>query len=146
MGLDSLTYVGSIDDPIVLLQRKIALIREQFTAHATFDLLVNTIHQTAVEKGWYEPPKTFTECIALYHAEISEALEEYRNGHLVHEIYFVKDKDGNDKPEGVPIELADLFIRVMDTCGYEKIDIWNAILTKMEYNLSRSHRHGNKPV
>ena len=37
------------------------------------------VHSVAKEKGWWdEPQPTFGEIIALCHAELSEALEEYR--------------------------------------------------------------------
>ena len=31
------------------------------------------------------------------------------------------------KPEGVPIELADAIIRILDYCGYARIDIDAAV-------------------
>ncbi len=103
--------------------------------------LVSICHDTAKEKGWWEPAKSFGEQAVLFHAEISEAVEEFRNGHAPYEIYY---KEG--KPEGVPIELADVIIRIFDTCGYYGIDIRKAIIEKMRYNLTRSHRHGNKII
>lgn len=48
------------------------------------------------------------------------------------------------KPEGIPSELADIIIRVLDICGYHRIDIAAAIADKMAYNETRSHRHGGK--
>ena len=48
------------------------------------------------------------------------------------------------KPEGIPIELADVIIRVLDLCGRYGIDIEAAIREKHAYNLTREHRHGGK--
>lgn len=48
------------------------------------------------------------------------------------------------KPEGIPIELADAIIRILDYCGYAGIDIDAAISQKHEYNKSRPYRHGGK--
>ena len=48
------------------------------------------------------------------------------------------------KPEGIPIELADVIIRILDYCGYAGIDIEAAIRQKHEYNKSRPYRHGGK--
>lgn len=109
--------------------------------------LVEQSHATALEKGWWEPVKSFGELVALLHAEISEAVEEYRNNKPVEEVYF-DELDFRDvpKPEGVPIELADLVIRVADLCGYYDIDLEQAIKLKMAYNKTRPYRHGGKKL
>lgn len=46
--------------------------------------------------------------------------------------------------ESIPIELADVIIRVLDYCGYAGIDIDAAISQKHEYNKTRPYRHGGK--
>jgi NTP pyrophosphatase (non-canonical NTP hydrolase) len=119
--------------------------------------LRDEIHQNAVEHGWWQEERSFGEIIALCHSELSEALEEYRNGHEPDELYF-RDKDnpnieiyggdwdGINKPEGVAIELADCIIRILDYCGKAGIDIEEAIRIKHEYNKTRPHRHGGKKI
>lgn len=114
--------------------------------------MVEKIHKTAVEHGWWEEERPFGEIVALIHSEISEAFEEYRNGHAPTEIYYPKmppiHPDGTvksmAKPEGIPVELADCVIRIFDYCGRQGIDIEAAIIEKMEYNESRPYRHGGK--
>lgn len=132
------------------------------------------VHENAVAHGWWEDEKSFPEIIALIHSELSEALEEYRNGRPL--FYFpcnagricVDDiSEGNvscrsrtydpdkpeapcyaksKKPEGIAIELADAVIRILDYCGHAGIDIENAVKIKHEYNKTRPYKHGGKKI
>lgn len=105
------------------------------------DILIRESHNTAKEKGWWDESRSFGELIALMHSELSEALEVYR-------------KEGDEKVaeiypgyiEGVPIEIADLLIRVFDMCGKYNIDLAKALIIKMEYNKTRPYRHGGKII
>ena len=126
--------------------------------------LVNVAHNDAKAKGWWDQPKSLPELICLVHSELSEALEEVRNGRAPNETYYSGKithplEDGGyvvvpatttivtnacTKPEGVPSELADVIIRIGDICGYYGIDLEAIIKQKLEYNKSRSYRHGNK--
>ena len=100
------------------------------------------------EKGWVT--RTVGEDIALMHSELSEALEEHRNGHDNNEVYFNGVVGSSDhlstKPEGIPIELADAVIRIAAFCGQYNIDLANAIETKLQYNLTRPYKHGGKTI
>ena len=102
--------------------------------------LQNECHKIAVSKGWWDEKRNIGEALCLIHSEVSEALEEYRRGIDLQEIYF----DGDGKPQGFPIELADTVIRLLDLCGGLRIDLEDAIKVKMKFNKSRSKRHGNK--
>ena len=115
--------------------------------------LVKDAHENAKTKGWHDEDRTFGELIALCHAELSEALEEYRRGIKMDVIYFKEwsiKRNGKledcKKPEGIPIELADCVIRIADMCGKYGIDLDEAIKIKMEYNKLRSHKHGGKVI
>jgi len=138
--------------------------------------LVKQAHENAVKHGWWEKPKSPGELLVLIHSEVSEALEEIRNGHQMNETYYsgkiTSDeilcyktiiiegkskskfglKEGSlpfieiNKPEGVPSELADIVIRVFDMCGYYGIDLYAAIKEKMAYNESRPYKHGGKKL
>ena len=107
--------------------------------------LRDEIHQNAVDHGWWDEERHFGSLIALMHSELSEALEEYRNGREPNAIYLT-GPGGSGKPEGIPIELADCIIRILDYCGKAGIDIEEAIRIKLEYNKTRPYRHGGKRI
>jgi len=106
--------------------------------------LIKKAHHNAIDKGWHDEERSFGELIALCHSELSEALEEHRNGMENNGIYYNKSKP--DKPEGIPVELADVVIRIFDICGLYGIDLEEAIRIKMAYNATRPHRHGGKVI
>ncbi|MEA4919365.1 MAG: hypothetical protein VB078_00355 [Clostridiaceae bacterium] len=108
----------------------------------TINKLTQEVHKNALLHGWFDESRTFGELIALCHSELSEALEEYRNGHEPQETYY----PNGDKPEGIPSELADVVIRVMDMCGYYGIDLEAAIAEKHAYNITRPYKHGGKVI
>lgn len=117
--------------------------------------LANSIHDNAKQKGFWDSPRNHGECIALMHSELSEALEELRKGFKPSDIYFKDAEYGatpfagaevypETKPEGVPSELADCIIRILDFCGAHKIDIDFAVRQKIAYNTTRPVMHGKK--
>lgn len=97
----------------------------------------------AMKKGLYDKPQTALELIAKMHCELSEASEELMKGKAVDEIYW-SNETRPEKPMGVPIELADCFILIMSFCGYFGIDLEKAVVTKIAYNSTRPHGHGDK--
>lgn len=111
-----------------------------------YNELATIIHKNAVSHGWWEKERSFAEIVALIHSELSEALEEYRDGKPM--LYLASGKckyhgglcipDAQDecpddphecgahereKPEGIVVELADAIIRILDYCGFAGIDI-----------------------
>lgn len=112
--------------------------------------LTKDIHENACSHGWWSESRSFGEIIALCHSELSEALEEDRQGNPM--VWFKKNgkmetdlsKWNGEKLEGVATEMADCIIRILDWCGRYKIDIEKVIEMKHEYNKSRPYKHGNK--
>jgi len=102
--------------------------------------LQKEIYAWAQSKGWWEEgDRNHGQLMLLMVSELTEAHEELRHGHNVKEIYY-----NESKPEGVPIELADCVIRILDYCAHYDINLEAAINIKMEYNKTRPYRHGNK--
>lgn len=99
------------------------------------------VHEGMIQRGWYEEDKNFGDLISLCHCELSEAFEEYRKGKGFNEVYF-----NGLKPEGIPIELADVVIRIFDMCEYYGINLEDAIKLKETYNRTRPYKHGGKKV
>lgn len=100
------------------------------------------------EKGWWGP-ESFREDgrptddvlareLALVHSEVSEALDEVRNGR--------RDRwTGPDgKPEGFGVELADTIIRALLLVKFDGQRAGDLIRDKHRYNQTRPHRHGGK--
>lgn len=129
--------------------------------------LVKKAHENAVNHGFWDPTPAFGTSIALIHSELSEALEEEREGRpLVW--YQCKETESvatcapqdeydckmygqeqscqyrNPKPEGVAVELADAVIRIADLCGHLGIDLDAVIREKMAYNEGRPYKHGKQ--
>lgn len=149
---------------------------------ASFNQVGDSVHRVAREHGWWEDcfrsdirdeddcdtfdptQRNFPESLSLMHSEISEALEEYRNGRRVDELYF-EDKNGekfslievldsyNDdlltaaqhlKPCGIGVELVDCMIRILDNLRAYEVDIDLLMNLKRKYNEGRPYKHGGK--
>lgn len=129
--------------------------------------LAKEIHENAVAHGWWEKERSFGEIVALCHSELSEALEEYRDGHGLVWYLCTKNPRPNDrncdmcpfsqdgtcdvpeielKPEGIAVEMIDCMIRILDWCGKENIDVDGLLKRKHEYNKNRPYLHGGKQL
>ena len=111
-------------------------------SNLTLDYIAERAYDTARAKGWHENADTFGDVTALIHSEVSEAFEEYRNGHEDSEIYL----GDNGKPEGIPIEFADIIIRVCHFSKRHNIDLNTAIEQKLNWNVTRPYKHGGKKL
>lgn len=129
--------------------------------------LAKEVHENAVKHGRWEKPPTLPEALCLIHAELSEALEEYRDGNpLVYgtcalaaedcRFYEICDnvghpdakgeKEGSCKPEGIAVELADVILRTLDLMAALGVDVDAVVMAKHRYNLGREYRHGGKAI
>lgn len=119
------------------------------------NVLSKEIYQNNEAKGFYENEdlfqqhkkdlpeelnvaieKAFTgQRIALMHSELSEALEADRKD-------LMDDKLTDEL--GLPVELADTLIRILDYCGRHEINIGGIVKRKLEYNTSRPYKHGKQ--
>lgn len=106
------------------------------------------VHTWAVSKGWWDEgaKKSFVECMMLVVTEVAEAVEHFRDGRPYDQVFFYLDDEGELKPDGIPVEIADVFIRLFDTVEAFGIPLESAIRLKQSYNLRRSHRHGGKRI
>lgn len=142
---------------------------EQVLAMALAEIQ-DRIWSTADKAGWHDKPRSVAEGIALMHSELSEALEEVRNGEPNDLIYYTTKMDGKEtrtqekftrfvfadedrpdeivpnKVEGIAAELADAIIRILDDCRTHKIPVIQALFEKMEFNETRPYRHGGKAL
>lgn len=99
--------------------------------------LAKEIHKNSILHGWWKNERPFSEIVALCHSELSEALEEARDGKPM-------QYKMNGKPEGIAVELIDCVIRILDYLAHEKVDIDDVMKTKMKYNEDRPYMHGGK--
>lgn len=128
--------------------------------------LAKEVHENAVNHGWWEKPPTLPEALCLIHGELSEALEEYREGNpLVYGTCALAAEDcqysgvcdkvgtpGGDeiagpcKPEGIAVELADVILRTLDLMAALGVDVDAVVMAKHRYNLGREYKHGGKVI
>jgi hypothetical protein len=115
-------------------------------------------HRAMVNLSAVNIPEKF----CLMHEEISEALGDYRDGRAANEYYYENEHHApftvqeyiilqaehegrlNFKPCGIPVELADCIIRILDFAEAHGIDMEHALRLKQDYNKTRAYRHGGK--
>lgn len=82
--------------------------------------------------------------LLLIVGEIIEAHEEIRDGHLPTEEWLNTTPGKEGKPEGVPSEIADALIRILDFAGEHRIDLADVVRRKLAYNATREAMHGRQ--
>lgn len=101
------------------------------------DVLSALLHETAIEKGFWDQPKNFDvfgNKLALVHSEVTEVLEAIRK---------------NKGSEEIVEEMVDILIRTLDLYasmrngGFVEHSLDEVLFKKMEKNKARPKLHGN---
>lgn len=94
------------------------------------------LYDECVTAGWDAAKRnTFAEEIAHLHEELSEAFRAWR---LNKDFRIAYREDG--KPEGIPIELADVLIGLFYNAELHGFDLFAAVEEKHQYNLTRNYQ------
>lgn len=128
-------------------------------AGAGLNDLAQRINDNARDKGFWDGERNMGEMLMLAVSELSEALEEHRDGRG--NVYVPEHReecpgsqglryayerlaacDGKCKPEGVAVEIVDCIIRCLDMLHAMDIDVDHVVTMKMTYNATRPPMHG----
>ena len=106
--------------------------------HYAFSELQKNAHRIAKEKGFWDEDSGDYIALGNMHAELSEAWEWLRHGN--------PESNHIEGFSGMEEELADVMIRILDTCERRGYRLIEAILAKMKFNETRAYKHGGKEV
>jgi sugar phosphate isomerase/epimerase len=97
-----------------------------------------------VAHGWFDQDRSVGDEVALLHTEVSEMFEAYRVTGLEDATPVDPGLANPPKPEGFGSEVADVFIRLLDTCERRGVNLRAEYERKMAYNRTRPYKHGKK--
>lgn len=126
-----------------------------------FNQLSKTIHNRAIQKGFWDEEREVGTLLMLCVSELGEALEADRKSRyadlgvfeaclnaddiLAKDVELYNNQSFEDAiKDTFEDEIADTIIRLLDLCGKFNIDIEKHINYKLAYNLSRSKMHGKR--
>ena len=147
---------------------------------STLNEIAQAAHANARAKGFWDDCVTdgalypeavvakIPEKLCLIHSEVSEALEDFREGNMETVAHYSSGRsamgcpkcdcfrENSDiacrncghlaKPVGFPSELADILIRTLEFAAALGLDMDREVAVKMAYNATRPVRHGGKRV
>jgi NTP pyrophosphatase (non-canonical NTP hydrolase) len=127
--------------------------------------LQKVVHQNSKAHGWWDTKDDdvghFVRKMFKVQDEICEAGREVDHGRGFNETYYTCENPDSHtsldctgicsmcrygKPEGVGYELADAVIRILDFCEWAGIPLWDRMVRKHTFNLTREYRHGGKRI
>ncbi len=105
--------------------------------------LVRVAHGMALEKGWWDDgiaARPLEDIVNNFHAEVSEAWEEYRAGRMNtwYSSFQAVAEGWIPKPEGFYVELADLLIRIADAAGAHRIECDEPVSQPVFHTISKN--------
>ncbi len=126
-----------IQDSITTSSLKVSSKDVELVTDYGLDVLSAILHETAIEKGFWNNPKNFDvfgNKLALVHSEVTEVLEAIRK---------------NKGSEEIVEEMVDILIRTLDlyasmrNAGFVSHSLDEILFKKMEINKARPALHGN---
>lgn len=126
-----------VQDSITTSSLKVSNKEIELVTDFGLDVLSALLHETAIEKGFWDKPKNFDvfgNKLALIHSEVTEVLEAIRK---------------NKGSEEIVEEMVDILIRTLDLYasmrngGFVEHSIDEVLFKKMENNKVRPRLHGN---
>lgn len=109
------------------------------TAKEVFDDYIDRAGTTALARGLTGSVKP-KDLVNEMHVEAEDILDEFKAVHKADETYYGK----NEKPKGVPAELADVVICCFVMADLYHIDLVSALNEKMKYNVKKVMQEAKK--
>lgn len=106
---------------------------------AVFGDYIDRAGTTALARGLTGSVKP-KDLVNEMHVEAEDILDEFKAGHKADETYYGK----NEKPKGVPAELADVVICCFVMADLYHIDLVSALNEKMKYNVKKVMQEAKK--